>query len=188
MTWLWRAEPQSFKPRSERMAWAARIIFVPGKPLRPKTFSQGIMLYFGWLAIRRESVGIVRSGLLIAAVYFVALLFVKYPWQVYFCQILAAAMTAVISGIAITYFQSHLPHHPGTATNLYSNALRIGSTGGYFLFGPIAEHLGYRFVFGICAGFAVLALGLMFVPIRSPEAEQQSLAGPRTELDYADAT
>jgi SET family sugar efflux transporter-like MFS transporter len=134
-------------------------------------FEVPFMLYFGWLATRRESVGIVRTGLIIAAIYFAALLFVVQPWQVYLCQILSAAMTAVISGVAITYFQSHLPHHPGTATNLYSNALRVGSTAGYFIFGPVAEHLGYRFVFGICAGFAVLALGLMFVPARGSEAE-----------------
>jgi SET family sugar efflux transporter-like MFS transporter len=146
-------------------------------------FELPFMLYFGWLATRRESVGIVRTGLAIAAVYFVALLTVVHPWQVYFCQVLAAAMTAVISGIAITYFQSHLPHHPGTATNLYSNALRIGSTGGYFLFGPLAEHWGYRVVFGVCAGFATLALGLMFVPVQSHDPKVQSLAPP--ELDLA---
>jgi SET family sugar efflux transporter-like MFS transporter len=146
-------------------------------------FEVPFMLYFGWLATRRESVGIVRTGLVIAAIYFVALLLVVHPWQVYFCQILSAAMTAVISGVAITYFQSHLPHHPGTATNLYSNAMRVGSTGGYFLFGPIAEHLGYRGVFGFCAGFAVLALGLMFVPARNFEDEPPSLVNPRPELN-----
>jgi predicted MFS family arabinose efflux permease len=53
----------------------------------------------------------------------------------------------------------------GSATNLYSNALRIGSTAGYFLFGSIAEHLGYRAVFAICATFACLALMLIFVPV-----------------------
>jgi SET family sugar efflux transporter-like MFS transporter len=136
-------------------------------------FELPFMLYFGWLATKRECVGIVRLGLLISIVYFMALLFVAHPWQVYFCQILSAAMTAVISGIAITYFQSHLPHHPGTATNLYSNALRIGSTGGYFLFGSIAEHLGYRSVFAICAAFACLALLLMFVPVRITEEEER---------------
>ncbi len=135
-------------------------------------FELPFMLYFGWLATRRESVGIVRAGMVIAAVYFVALLFVTHPWQIYFCQILSAAMTAIISGIAITYFQGHLPHHPGTATNLYSNALRIGSTAGYFLFGSIAEPLGYRYVFAICAGLAALALGLMLVPVQLPEAEE----------------
>jgi SET family sugar efflux transporter-like MFS transporter len=146
-------------------------------------FELPFMLYFGWLATRRESVGIVRTGMVIAAVYFVALLFVTHPWQIYFCQILSAAMTAVISGIAITYFQGHLPHHPGTATNLYSNALRIGSTVGYFLFGFLAEQFGYRSVFGVCAGLAVLALTLMFVPAEGSALRRRSPFGPPAELD-----
>jgi SET family sugar efflux transporter-like MFS transporter len=147
-------------------------------------FELPFMLFFGWLAIKREAAGILRAGMLIGAVYFVSLAFVAHPWQVYFCQILAAATTAVVSGIAITYFQSHLPHHPGTATNLYSNAQRVGSTGGYFLFGFIAEHLGYRCVFGACAGFAVLGLGLMLVPVRVPEEQAPALGSSRAEPTF----
>jgi SET family sugar efflux transporter-like MFS transporter len=146
-------------------------------------FELPFMLYFGWLATRRESVGIVRGGLMIAFVYFLGLILVAHPWQIYLCQILSAAMTAVVSGIAITYFQSHLPHHPGTATNLYSISLRIGSTAGYFFFGPIAEHLGYRAVFVVCAGFALLALGLMCVPLQTLDAEVEAVLGPPSELD-----
>jgi MFS transporter, SET family, sugar efflux transporter len=144
-------------------------------------FELPFMLYFGWLATRRDSVGIVRSGFMIAIVYFIGLIFVAHPWQVYLCQILSAAMTAVTSGIAITYFQTHLPHHPGTATNLYANAMRLGSTGGYFLFGSIAEHRGYRFVFAVCAGLTALGLGLMLVPVHVPEEEQSSPASPQPE-------
>lgn len=132
-------------------------------------FELPLMLYFGWLATRRDGAGILRAGMCIAVVYFALLAFVAHPWQIYLCQALAAAVTAVFSGVAITYFQSHLPHHPGTATNLYSNAQRIGSTGGYFLFGYVAQQMGYRVVFGVCAAFAVLGLGLMFVPVQVEE-------------------
>lgn len=137
-------------------------------------FELPFMLYFGWLATKRDCTGILRAGMIIAAVYFASLAFVVHPWQIYICQMLSAATTAVVSGIAITYFQSHLRHHPGTATNLYANAQRLGSTGGYFLFGSIAEHQGYRCVFGVCASFAVLGLGLMFVPVRVPEEDLHS--------------
>ncbi len=140
-------------------------------------FEIPFMLYFGWLATHKASVDIVRVGLVIAVAYFLSLLLVAQPWQVYFCQILSAALTAVISGVAITYFQSHLPHHPGTATNLYSNAMKIGSTAGYFMFGAIAERYGYRSVFAACAGFSVLALALMFVPVRLPEVRPSVVAG-----------
>ena len=134
-------------------------------------FEVPCMLYFGWLATRRETAGILRLGMLIAVVYYAALTFVVHPWQIYPCQVLSAAMTAVVSGVAITYFQNHLPHHPGTATNLYANAQRVGSTAGYFLFGAIAEHAGYRAVFGLCAVCASLAFGLMFVPVRTEDPE-----------------
>jgi SET family sugar efflux transporter-like MFS transporter len=95
---------------------------------------------------------------------------------VYLAQALAAAATAVISGIAITYFQNHLPHHPGTATNLFANASRIGSTAGYFLFVGLAWRFGYRAVFDGCALFAVLALGLMLVPVHVPADEASMTA------------
>ncbi len=146
-------------------------------------FELPFMLYFGWLATKRDSAGIMRTGMVLAAAYFVCLELVVHPWQIYFCQILAAATTAVVSGIAITYFQSYLPQQPGTATNLYANAQRIGSTSGYFLFGSIAEHFGYRFVFGVCATFAVLSLGLMLVPVRASREAPAGLIPSRTEPD-----
>jgi SET family sugar efflux transporter-like MFS transporter len=134
-------------------------------------FELPFMLYFGWQATRRPQEGIMRTGIAIIAVYFAALVCVTQPWQVYLCQILAAAATAVVSGVAITYFQSHLPHHPGTATNLYTNAQRLGSTAGYFLFGFIAAHQGYRCVFEVCTVFSLIGLGLMFVPVREEAVE-----------------
>lgn len=148
-------------------------------------FELPFMLYFGWLATRRDSAGILRLGMCIAAVYFVSLMLVTAPWQIYFCQTLAAAMTAVFSGVAITYFQGHLPHHPGTATNLYSNAQRMGSTAGYFLFGSLAQLWGYRCVSGLCACFALLGLGLMLVPVSVPHAPQRPLVTPRSEPTLA---
>jgi MFS transporter, SET family, sugar efflux transporter len=144
-------------------------------------FELPFMLYFGWLATRHEGAGILRVGMCIGVAYFVALMLVAHPWQVYLCQMLAAATTAVFSGVAITYFQGHLPHHPGTATNLYSNAQRIGSTGGYFLFGAVAQQLGYRYVCGVCAGFALLGLGLMLVPVSVPEEPERTVISPKSE-------
>ncbi|MFO1476560.1 MAG: sugar efflux transporter [Verrucomicrobiota bacterium] len=148
-------------------------------------FELPFMVGFGWLATRRDNAGILRAGMFIAAVYYACLMCTGRPWQVYLCQILSAAVTAVISGIAITYFQGHLPHHPGTATNLYANAQRIGSTAGYFVFGWIAGAWGYRFVFGVCCAFAVLSLALMFVPVRVPEEEAEPLppAGSTPNLE-----
>ncbi len=130
-------------------------------------FELPFMLYFGWLATRRAPARIIRVGMLFSLGYYLALTLVSVPWQVCFCQGLSAAATAVLSGVAITYFQAHLPHHPGMATNLYSNAQRLGSTGGYFLFVGLAWRFGYRAVFDACALFAVFALALMLVPVQA---------------------
>jgi SET family sugar efflux transporter-like MFS transporter len=103
--------------------------------------------------------------MLISITYYALLTLVTAPWQRYTCQGLSAAATSVISGVAITYFQSHLPDHPGTATNLYSNAQRLGSTAGYFLFVGLAWRFGHRAVFDACTLFAMIALALMLVPV-----------------------
>lgn len=134
-------------------------------------FELPFMLYFGWLATRYVPARIIQVGMLISLAYYASLSLVAAPWHVYLCQPLSAAAIAVISGVAITYFQGHLPHHPGTATNLYANAQRIGSTAGYFLFVGLAWRFGHRVVFQACAGFALLGFGLMLVPVRAEGEE-----------------
>jgi SET family sugar efflux transporter-like MFS transporter len=141
-------------------------------------FELPFMLYFGWLATRFPPARIIRVGMGISLAYYTALTLVTAPWHVYLCQGLSAAATSVIAGVAITYFQGHMPRYPGSATNLYANAQRMGSTAGYFLFVALAWRFGYRAVFEACAAFAALALGLMLVPVQ-PGAEEEEKEAPR---------
>lgn len=124
-------------------------------------FELPFMFYLGVLATRVEHAKIIRGSLALATVYYALLSIVGSPFQVYFLQILSAAIVAVTSGVAITFFQNFLPNQAGTATNLYANASRIGATTGYLLFGVFAQRLGHRSVFVVCAGFAALAFGLL---------------------------
>jgi len=133
-------------------------------------FELPFMLYFGLLATRRDTAAIIRAGIVIAIVYYGLLIAVQTPWHIYPLQILSAALTAVTSGVAISYFQNYMPDFPGTATNLFMNAMRIGSTVGYLLFGTLAWGFGYRRVFLGCALLSVGALALMAVPARKPGA------------------
>jgi len=133
-------------------------------------FELPFMLYFGLLATRRDTAAIIRAGIVIAIVYYGLLIAVQMPWHIYPLQILSAALTAVTSGVAISYFQNYMPDFPGTATNLFMNAMRIGSTVGYLLFGTLAWGFGYRRVFLGCALLSVGALALMAVPARKPGA------------------
>jgi len=129
-------------------------------------FELPFMLYFGLLATKRDTASIIRTGIIIAIVYYGLLIAVRAPWHIYPLQILSAALTAVTSGVAISYFQNYMPDYPGTATNLFMNAMRIGSTVGYLLFGTLAWGFGHRVVFLGCALFSAIALGLMFVPAK----------------------
>jgi SET family sugar efflux transporter-like MFS transporter len=131
-------------------------------------FELPFMLYFGLLATKRDTAAIIRAGIVIAIVYYGLLIAVQAPWHIYPLQILSAALTAVTSGVAISYFQNYMPDYPGTATNLFMNAMRIGSTVGYLLFGTLAWGFGYRRVFLGCALLSVVALALMAVPARKP--------------------
>jgi SET family sugar efflux transporter-like MFS transporter len=124
-------------------------------------FELPLMLLTGVLATRLPTRRLIQGVFLLAVVYYGLLAGVQLPWQVYPVQVLSAAIVAVTSGIAITFFQDFLPSQPGSATNLYSNAQRIGSTTGYLLLGVLTESFGVRGVFVACAlgcGFAVAIL------------------------------
>lgn len=123
-------------------------------------FELPLMFWFGLLASRGDPSRIIRIGAIVAVVYYSSLLLVRAPWQIYPLQVLGAAMAAINSGIAITFFQNYLPGQAGTATNLYANALRFGSTAGYLLFGTLAATLGHRGVFAVCAALSATTLAL----------------------------
>jgi SET family sugar efflux transporter-like MFS transporter len=126
-------------------------------------FEIPFMLYFGLLATKSDQAGLIRIAVVLAIAYYALLGFVHVPWQIYPLQVLSAAITAVIGGIAITFFQNFLPGQPGTATNLYSTAGRVGSTVGYLAFGTLASAFGNRAVFWACTGLSVLALLILSV-------------------------
>lgn len=124
-------------------------------------FELPFMFFFGMLATKGDHARLIRFAFLLAVIYYTGLALVRAPWHIYPLQILSAAVVAVVSGIAITFFQNFLPDQVGTATNLYSNAMRVGGTAGYLLFAALAEPLGYRLVFVFCTVLCVVALGIL---------------------------
>jgi SET family sugar efflux transporter-like MFS transporter len=115
------------------------------------------------LASKGDQTRILRMGVMFAVVYYGFLFFVRAPWHVYPLQLLSAAMVAVNSGVAITFFQNYLPGQAGTATNLFVTAGRIGSTLGYLMFGSLAAWIGYRAVFSVCAMLSGITLLLFMI-------------------------
>lgn len=121
-------------------------------------FEVPLMLYLGLLATRFESGQLIRAAMALSVVYFGGLVLVREPWQIYPLQALSAAIVAVTSGVAITFFQNKLPDQMGSATNLYVNAIRIGSTSGYLTFGTLAAGYGHRGAYVACTALSVCAL------------------------------
>lgn len=124
-------------------------------------FELPFMYYAGLLAARVPTVRIVRWAAVLAVLYYAGLAAAREPWQVLPLQVLSAALVAVNSGLAITFFQDFLPDQAGTSTNLYSIAARFGSIAGYLLFGALGSSFGYRSVFAVCACFCALAWAVM---------------------------
>ncbi len=125
-------------------------------------FEVPLMFFVGILATRMETVRLIRATMLVAVAYFAGLFLVNSPVQVYPLQFLSAAMVAVNGGVAITFFQDILRNQPGTATNLYSNAHRIGSMIGYLLFGALQSIWPLRSVFAVSSGLCLLAFIFMY--------------------------
>ena len=125
-------------------------------------FELPFMYYCGLLASRGDQSRLIRMSVMLAIGYYALLAIVRAPWQIYPLQILSAAITAVIGGVAITFFQNFLPDHAGTATNLYSNAVRIGAMAGYLSFGVLAQSFGHRVVFVVCSSLCAIALSILF--------------------------
>lgn len=124
-------------------------------------FELPLMFYFGLLASRGEQSGIIRLGVGLAVIYYGAVATVGVPWHIYPLQILGAATTAVITGVAITYFQNYLPGQAGTATNLYSTSQRVGSIAAFLSFAPLATRLGHRGIFVVCTVLCAVASALL---------------------------
>jgi SET family sugar efflux transporter-like MFS transporter len=126
-------------------------------------FELPLMFYVGVLATRFEHAKLIRGALALGVVYYAGLALANTPTQVFVLQALSAAIVAVMSGVAITFFQNFLPHQAGSATNLYSTSSRVGATVGYLGFGAIAGALGHRAVFGVTVLLCAVSLTTLAV-------------------------
>lgn len=129
----------------------------------PPIFEVPLMVMFGIMATKWELDVLIKLGFFFSFLYFLLMWNVTAPWQIYPLQILSAANVAITAGLAVTYFQNFIPEEPGTATTLYMNAQKIGSTLGFLLFGYFSSLVSYENVFILCIvltgiGFATLLM------------------------------
>lgn len=126
------------------------------------------MVGFGHLAARGRQRAVIVLGTAAAVCYFVALRFVAAPWHVYPLQVLNASAVAVVTSVAIPYFQDLLPRQAGIATSLYSGALKAGALIGFATFAVVGSRLDARGVFLVCAALATVTLAL--IALAAPRA------------------
>jgi SET family sugar efflux transporter-like MFS transporter len=120
-----------------------------------------LMLWFGLLAARGHQLGLIRFGAAATVVYFLLLPVAREPWHVFPLQILHGLSFAVISNVAIVFFQDLLPGRAGLATAIFSSSASLGNLVGYLGFGALVQPVGNRGMFFVSAGLTALTLALM---------------------------
>jgi SET family sugar efflux transporter-like MFS transporter len=122
-----------------------------------------LMLWFGMLAARGHQLGLIRFAGAATVVYFLVLMLVRQPWHVFPIQILHGLSFAIISNVAILFFQDLLPGQPGLATTIFTNAANVGNLVGYFSFGSLLQPLGHRGMFLVSAALTTGTLVIMLL-------------------------
>ena len=133
-----------------------------------------LMLWFGLLAARGHQLALIRIGAASTVAYFILLTLAREPWHVFPLQILHGLSFAVISNVAILFFQDLVPGQPGLATAVFSNASQLGNLVGYFSFGALVQPLGPRRMFLVSA--ALTAVTLIIVVCYRPRAREVVVA------------
>ncbi|PTY02857.1 MFS transporter [Opitutaceae bacterium EW11] len=120
-----------------------------------------LMLWFGQLAATGGRLRLIRFGVVATALYFVGLSCAREPWHIFPIQILSGVSFAILTNVAISFFQDLLPGQAGLATTVYSNAGNAGNLAGYFSFGGLVSVLGHGGAPFACAAACVAAFVLL---------------------------
>jgi len=135
-----------------------------------------LMIGLGSLAARLTTRTIVLWGVLTGAVYYAVLAVAPGLWLVLGGQIVAAVFVSVLMGVGIGYFQDLMPRSAGVATTLYANSGQVARVLGSLMGGVLAQTIGLRDVFWLCAVLVVLAFGILALSVRAAARRE---GGPR---------
>jgi SET family sugar efflux transporter-like MFS transporter len=129
-----------------------------------------LMLWFGLLAARGHQLGLIRGGVAATVIYFLLLRCARAPWHVFPMQILHGLSFAVISNVAIMFFQDLLPGQAGLATAIFTNAANLGNLVGYLTFATFMPRFGNRGMFLVSASltFVTFVIVMRYRPRKEP--------------------
>lgn len=119
-----------------------------------------LMLGFGYLSTRIPLRRLVLAGPAFSLAYTLTVAASTHVWQVAAAQVFAACAVALIQGLGVSYVQEMLPHQPGRASTLFTNAFPAGAMLAAPILG-VAQHVGYRASYLTAAGLAVLAFATL---------------------------
>ncbi len=120
-----------------------------------------LMLWFGHLAGRGHLRRLIQIGAAVTVAYFALLGLATRPWHVFPVQVLSGVSFAILTNVAILYFQDLLPEQRGLGTALFANAGNAGNLAGFLGFALLIEALGHRHLYGPCTALAVLTLVIL---------------------------
>lgn len=109
-----------------------------------------LMLMTGALSKKISNHALIMMGCGAAFLYYLILSASTHSWQLIAAQLLQATFVAIVMGNGISYFTERLPHSPGIAVTIYSNAGTIGRLAGTLGGGFLAQFAGYRHVYEVC--------------------------------------
>ena len=104
-----------------------------------------------WRPLRQHERAAIMVGFAAFVAYFAVLVFAQSVALVLWAQILRAIAIGIVSYLGIGFLHSLLPHRPGVAAALFSNAGQVGSVAAALTVGPLASAFGYASIFAVCA-------------------------------------
>lgn len=130
-----------------------------------------LMLWFGLLAARGHQLALIRIGAASTVLYFLLLILAREPWHVFPLQILHGLSFAIISNVAIMFFQELVPGQPGLATTVFTNAANVGNLVGFLGFSTFAERVGNREMFLVSSALTAVTLIIVLLYRPRPRVE-----------------
>jgi MFS transporter, SET family, sugar efflux transporter len=127
-----------------------------------------LMLWFGLLAARGHQLALIRFGAASTVLYFLLLTLAREPWHVFPLQALHGLSFAIISNVAIMFFQDLVPGQAGLATTIFTNASNLGNLVGYFSFGSLVRPFGHRGLFLVSAALTAVTFVIVTLYRKRP--------------------
>jgi SET family sugar efflux transporter-like MFS transporter len=131
-----------------------------------------LMLGLGLLTSRVSVRALILAGSACGVAYSAIAFGAPAVWVLVVAQVVNALFIASTSSLGISYVQDMMPGQPGRATTLFTNTFPIGQILAGPLFG-LAQHLGYRWAFGM--NFVLCVLGLLLLTATRPAARREPL-------------